>query len=103
VQEEKEEVEKDEAEKKNEIFKKHKGTKIKGYTNFNNKEDSFHDVGEFSWDFHALDLLQRFMPDFTESLQKQMNYALQMTKNTYGEKQENIDTSYLRQSIHYYL
>lgn len=52
-----EEIEKDEAEKKKEIFKKHKGEMIKGYANFNNKEDSFHDISDFSWDFHALDML----------------------------------------------
>lgn len=38
------------------IFKKHRVNKFKEYVNFNNKEDSFHDVSEFSWEFHAVDL-----------------------------------------------
>jgi hypothetical protein len=41
----------DSFEKKKEVFYKHRAMKINEYTNFNNKEDSYHDVGEFSWDF----------------------------------------------------
>jgi hypothetical protein len=36
---------------KKDVFPKHRVFKINGYTNFNNKEDSYHDVGEYSWDF----------------------------------------------------
>lgn len=37
--------------KKREIFLKHRAHKLIGYVNFNNKEESYHDVGEFSWEF----------------------------------------------------
>jgi hypothetical protein len=54
--------------KKKEIFGKHRVNKLIGYTNFNNKEDSYHDVGEFSWDFQAYDIYQKFLPDLADAL-----------------------------------
>ena len=58
----------DEVDQKREIFRKHRINKIKGYVNFNNREDTWHDVGEFSWEFHAVDLFSKFLPDLAEAL-----------------------------------
>ena len=49
------------------------------------------------------DLFSRFLPDLTEALHRQMDYAFTMTKNTYGAKLKNIDTMMFRHSISVYL
>jgi hypothetical protein len=54
--------------KKKQVFMKHRFNKIKGYTNFNNRDDKIHDVSEFSWELHAYDLFSRFLPDLAENL-----------------------------------
>lgn len=56
VKEEIEEEMQGDADKRKDVFLKHRVFKLHGYTNFNSKEDSYHDVGEFSWDFQAYDL-----------------------------------------------
>ncbi len=37
-------------------FNKHRLNKYNEYVNFNNKEDKLHDIVDFNWDFHAIDL-----------------------------------------------
>jgi len=75
---------------------KHRVNKLAGYTNFNNREDTWHDVGEFSWDFHAVELFSKFLPDLADAIHSELIYAFHMTKFTYGSKAENIDTTYFR-------
>lgn len=62
-----------------------------------------HDVQEFSWDLHAYDLFWRFLPELADSLHKQISYAFNMTNNSYGSKNNNIDTSKFRNAIFYYV
>ncbi len=64
--------------------------------NFNNKEDRIHDVDEFSWDFHAYELFNNFLPSLPDALHNQMKFAFVMTNFSYGSKTNNIDTSYFR-------
>lgn len=106
VKEEEEEHQSYEQSKKKELFEKHRLNlypAAAGYTNFNYKEDIFHDVGEFSWDFQGRDLLSRFLPEVTEAVHGVMGYALQMTNNAYGQKAQNIDTSSFRQYVSGYI
>jgi hypothetical protein len=62
-----------------------------------------HDIADFSWDFHALDIYSKYLPELTEAIDNQIQYAFKMTKFTYGNKTDIIDTSYFRQSIVYYI
>jgi PA26 p53-induced protein (sestrin) len=71
--------------------------------NFNQKLENFHDLGEYSWDMQGNDLFSRFLPDLTEALHQQMDYAFTMTKNTYGAKLKSVDTIMFRHSISVYL
>lgn len=101
--EEEHKAEPDETTRKKQVFEKHKLNKYIQYVNFNNREDKIHDVEDFSWDFHAYDLYSKFLPNLVEAVHNQMKYAFNMTNNTYGTKTNNIDTSYFRQSIVYYM
>lgn len=84
MKEEEEEHHTEEEIKKKEIFGKHKINILDKYMDFKNKEDSFGDLSEYSWEFQGCDLYSRYLPELTEVMQNQMEYALKMTKNTYG-------------------
>lgn len=43
-------------------------------------KDTWHDVGDFSWDFNAVDLFSKFLPDLTEAIHNELTYAFNMTK-----------------------
>lgn len=91
-------------EAKSNLFIKHRSLKLpNGYENFNQKKDTFVDLSDFSWGVEGYDVYQRFAPELTESVNQAMQCALQMTKNTYGNKEKNLDTSLFRQSISVYL
>ena len=86
------------------MFEKHRVKLFpNGYENFDQKTEAFHDVGEFSWEFQGYDLYSKYLPELAESIHNGLSYALQMTKNTYGDKTQNIDTSYFRQAVSVYL
>jgi len=48
-------------------------------------------------------MYSRFLPDLTYAINKALTYALEMTKNTYGNKAQNLDTRLFRQSIAVYI
>ena len=99
IQEEEEEVE----ETKEKVSKsKHRHYFLSGYKNFDNRQDRLHDISDFNWEFNAIELYSQYMPDLTEQLSALMRLAFGMTNNQYGKK-TNIDTSYFRSSIIYYL
>lgn len=49
----KEEEENEEQIKKKEIFSKHRANILPGYVDFKNKEDSFQDLSDYSWEFQG--------------------------------------------------
>lgn len=61
------------------------------------------DIAEFSWDFHAYDLIQMHLPELAQAINNQMAYAFQMSKHTWGNNTEHIDTTYFRQAILCYI
>lgn len=85
------------------MFEKHRLNKVPGYVNFNHKEETFHDLSEFSWDVQGQDIYIKFLPEVTEVMHNATTYALQMTMMTYGDKAKDLDTSLFRQSITVYL
>lgn len=86
-----------------EIFEKHRLKKLKAYENFNHKKDNFLDEFEFSWDIHGYDLFTKFLPITTKLVSSQFNLAFRMTRRSFADKPQRVDTSDFRNAIIYYL
>ena len=76
---------------------------IQGYTNFNNKSDSYLDYQEFNWDLHVIEIFEKYIPKVIESINNMMNFGFSMTKNTYGENAKLVDTTFFRDAMRKYL
>eukprot|EP00347_Sterkiella_histriomuscorum_P009846 403339651 len=89
--------------KKKEVFGKHRKFKVKEYIQFLKTKESLLDLSDYSWEFQGQDLYSRYLPELTEVIQNQIDYALKMTKNSYGQKDQDVDTRYFRQSLSIYI
>jgi hypothetical protein len=68
-------AEDEEKEKRRSMFTKHRVNKYKGYENFDNRKSIMHDIADFSWDFHAIDLFSTYLPELAEAMNIEMKYA----------------------------
>ncbi|CDW78780.1 sestrin-1 isoform 2 [Stylonychia lemnae] len=103
VQELEEEHHNDDNLKRLEIFRKHRSNMLDRYVDYNKaQEASLQDLSDYSWEFQGVDLYSRYLPELIELMQNQIDYAMKMTKNTYGNA-ANLNTNDFRQSISVYL
>lgn len=57
----------------------------------------------FNWETHGYDLFSKYLPFTTRLLNEQMDLAFNMTKQTFADKKQKLDTTEFRKSIIYYL
>jgi len=69
--------------------------------NFDQKTETWFDLQDFSWENHAYNLLNKYVPETADAYSQAMSFAFEMTKQNYGSEQ--IDTSYFRLAIRRYL
>ena len=56
---------------------------------------------DFNWEEHAYSILHKFSPESADAINTQSEYALQMTKGSYGSM--NVNTEPFRTAICMYL
>ena len=95
-------VEESKTELDQDIFCKHRVTPANKYENFNHKT-GYIDTFEFSWGIHGYDTFSKFMPVTTKIITAQGNHACQMTRRSYANKVERLDTTDFRNAIVFYL
>lgn len=58
-------------------------------------------IEDFSWEDHAFTILHKYNAPLAEAINRQSEFALQMTRGTFGS--EKVDTWLFRTSIANYL
>lgn len=76
---------------------------MSGYLNWDHKKERHLDMFEFSWKVHGFNLFSKFLPITTKLISNQMNFALNMTRRSFADKPDKVDTSDFRNAIVYYL
>mmetsp|Transcript_55846 Transcript_55846/g.131826 ORF Transcript_55846/g.131826 Transcript_55846/m.131826 type:complete len:211 (-) Transcript_55846:24-656(-) len=70
--------------------------------NISSKEYTLVRQYDFCWKVHGVSLMEQYYPDLSSLLDREFDYAFEMTSNTLNGRQ-GVDTQPFRQSVWYYV